>query len=55
MNKSSHWKTNMTEEDKAAARKLADEESNRRGKKVSALEILEGVMTDAERNAPEPK
>lgn len=53
MNKSSFWKT-MSDEDKKAARDLAAEETARLKTSVSGLNILDQIMTDAEKAAPEP-
>lgn len=52
MTKSNFFRT-LSEADKNAARELAEGETKRLGKKVTMLEICDGVMTDAERVAPE--
>lgn len=54
MNKSSFWKT-LSDEDKKAARDLAAEETVRTKAPVSALNILDAIMTDAEKAMPDPQ
>lgn len=53
MTKTNFFRT-LSEEDKNAARELAAEQSAKTGKKVTMLDIVGGIMTDAELAMPEP-
>ena len=50
MTKTNFFRT-LSEQDKAAARDLAAEQTAKTGKKVTMLDIVAGVMTDAEHAA----